>query len=109
MIPLLVQSVGKVTWQLLTLRETTCLNTPEPLAWVGTAQSRLVRTLTARRSGSWREQRTHAPTRDVLNQKLEAARLDGSNGDGPGRQAMVDKGLVPQCPHNSVTSAAAMH
>jgi hypothetical protein len=27
----------------------------------------------------------------------------------PGRQAMVDLGLVPQCPPNSMTSAAAMH
>jgi len=27
----------------------------------------------------------------------------------PGRQAMVDLGLVPECPHNSMTSAAAMH
>ena len=27
----------------------------------------------------------------------------------PGRQAMVDLGLVPECPPNSMTSAAAMH
>jgi hypothetical protein len=27
----------------------------------------------------------------------------------PGRQAMVDLGLVPECPLNSMTSAAAMH
>ena len=47
--------------------------------------------------------------RDVLNQKLESVELGASNCDRPGWQAMVDKGLVPACPFNSMTSAAAMH
>ena len=48
-------------------------------------------------------------TRDVLEPELVWVAPNISNCDRPRWQAMVDKGLVPECPHSSMTSAAAMH
>jgi hypothetical protein len=76
--------------------------TSRPKMWsrsrAGIVQSLKLRAFRSHRSWSptsFREQRTHAPRHDVLNQKLGAACCTVLIVQGPGRQAMVDKGLVP--------------